>query len=602
MHPKRYARSPRTVWGLILVAGLVGTAAQGQQPPAPPVDKDAGVGDVKIDPKTGSLVVPVGGLVRFDPKLPEPPTDILISREDIVTVRLDPNNPKALLMSGRTPGLAQVTILLKDRPRVVYDVVVQPDFEYLRNLIRRTVPTANVEVTPGIGNVVILSGYVTSPQDASIVSQLATSQVGGSPNNIVNAVQVGGVQQVQIDVVIASVDRDKTRSRGFDFSVNGSTVAFNSLVSSLLTPPAMFAPAGVGTFGADANMQLGIAPAGFFSALRALKTEGLAKYLAEPKVVTQTGRPAYFLSGGRQAVLGPASGINGPGVQFEQVGTQLEVLPIVYGNNQIWLEINPTVKTVNQSLGINTAFGATPGFTEQQARCAVMLESGQTFAIGGLIQNTVQASSSRVPVLGELPFVGTAFSRVNYDERETELVILVTPRLVAPMDCNQVPKRLPSRETRSPDDYELFLEGILEAPRGQRKVWNGLCYNPAYKCDPTSAVYPCVGNVCNGPAGIIGAFGTSNCGPNGCGVRGGYPAVAAPGGPVPVPGGPAPVNAPPPVPTEGAAGPGALPANLPAVSGAPVNRGADAGPGNLPAAPSTPVVVPPMEAPGTPQK
>ncbi|MBX9584501.1 MAG: type II and III secretion system protein, partial [Gemmataceae bacterium] len=131
-----------------------------------------------------------------------------------------------------------------------------------------------------------------------------------------------------------------------------------------------------------------------------------------------------------------------------------------------------------------------PGFTEQQARCAVMLESGQTFAIGGLIQSSVQASASRVPVLGDLPFVGFAFSRVNYDERESELVILVTPRLVGPMDCQQVPKRLPGRETRSPDDYELFLEGLLEAPRGQRRVWNGRCYQAAYKNDPSVTGVP----------------------------------------------------------------------------------------------------------------
>ena len=93
-----------------------------------------------------------------------------------------------------------------------------------------------------------------------------------------------------------------------------------------------------------------------------------------------------------------------------------------------------------------------------------MLESGQTFAIGGLIQNTVQASAARLPIFGDLPFVGFFWSAVRYEERESELMILVTPRLVHPIDCNQLPRRLPGRETRGPDDYELFLEGLLEAP------------------------------------------------------------------------------------------------------------------------------------------
>src|SRR5205814_1761735 len=191
--------------------------------------------------------------------------------------------------------LTQLTVSGKDAKRT-YDVVVQPDYDLLRNLIKRTVPTAAVEVTPGIGNVVILSGYVSSPQDADIIARLANSAVGGTAQNVINAVQVGGVQHVQTDVVGASVDRNATRSRA-----------------------------------------------------------------------------------------------------FEQVGTQLEVLPIVYANGQIWLEINPQVRTVNQGLGITTVFGTTPGFTEQQARCAVMLESGQTFAIGGLIQSSVQGSSAKVP-------------------------------------------------------------------------------------------------------------------------------------------------------------------------------------------------------------
>ncbi|MDB5307631.1 MAG: pulD 2 [Gemmataceae bacterium] len=612
MHPITCARRLRLWGGLLLVAGLAGTATYAKQPVQPP-DKDPMIGDVRVDAKTGALIVPVGGLVRFDPRLPDAPSDILISREDVVHVRLDPNNPRALLLTGRTPGLSRVSIVLKDRPRIDYDVIVQPDYELLRNLIRRTVPTANVEVTPGVGNVIILSGYATSPQDADIILRLTQSQIGGSANNVINAVQVGGVQQVQIDVVIASVDRDKTRSRGFDFFLNGRSFQFNSIVSGLIGPQ----PLGGGfptviTPSPAANLQFGIVPTQFFGALQALKTEGLAKYLAEPRVVTQTGRPAFFLAGGRQAVLGPASGINGPGVQFEQVGTQLEVLPIVYGNNQIWLEINPQVRTVNQSLGIATTFGTTPGFSEQQVRCAVMLESGQTFVIGGLIQNTVAASSARVPVLGELPFVGTAFSRVTYDERETELVIMVTPRLVGPLDCNQVPKRLPSRETRSPDDYELFLEGILEAPRGQRKVWNGRCYNAAYKCDPTIGAYPCVGPLCTGPGGVAGPGG--NCGPQGCAAPVGGRVIVNPVIVPAVPAGPAvltplppttstlPVLEPATPPSGGSGGaPAPLPTTLPAVPGAPVTPGSDAGPVGLPASPPPPVVIPPVEVPEAPR-
>src|SRR5688572_29212825 len=162
------------------------------------------------------------------------------------------------------------------------------------------------------------------------------------------------------------------------------------------------------------------------------RTEGVAKFLAEPRVVTQTGRPAFFRAGGQQAILSGTSGITGPGVQLVPFGTELEVVPIVYGNGMIWLEINPRVSAVSQALGISVGGSLSPGFTEQQVRAAVMLESGQTYAIGGLIQNSVQANSNKVPILGEIPYLGTAFNRVRHEQRESELIILVTPRLVGP--------------------------------------------------------------------------------------------------------------------------------------------------------------------------
>lgn len=537
MHPKRNVGRPR-FWGLVLLAGLTAAVTYGKQP-VPPMQPVAS--DVQIDSKTGALIVPLGGLVSFDPKLPKDAllTDIIVAREDILQVRLDPKDPGKLLMTGKTAGLTQLTLVIKDKPKVIYDVIVQPDLNLLRALLKRTVPTAAVDVQPGIGNVIVLSGYVTSPQDADIVSKLASSAVG-STNNVINAVQVGGGQQVQIDVVVASVDRNMIRGRGFDFAVGGKTVNFNSIVSGLIGGQLGGVP-GIST---DANLQLGIVPAPFFAALRALRTEGVAKFIAEPRVVTQTGRPAFFRAGGQQAILSATSGITGPGVQLVPFGTELEVLPIVYGNGQIWLEINPRITAVSQGLGITVGGATSPGFTEQQVRAAVMLESGQTYAIGGLIQNTVQASASKIPVLGDLPFVGVGFSRVQHEQRESELIILVTPRLVGAMNCDQVPRRLPGRETRNPDDYELFLENILEAPRGQRKVWNGRCYNAPYKCDPTASVFPCVNGPCVGAAGATG----------GCRPAGGAAGCAAPGLPsIPV----APH----------------VPAVLPPVPGAPIGAG-----------------------------
>jgi pilus assembly protein CpaC len=125
--------------------------------------------------------------------------------------------------------------------------------------------------------------------------------------------------------------------------------------------------------------------------------------------------------------------------------------------------------------------------------------------IGGLIQRAVAGTTEKTPVLGDLPFLGTAFSSKSYQETETEMVMMVTVHLVDAEDCAQAPKILPGQETRRPDDFELFLEGILEAPRGPRDVFPGGRYVPAYKNGPTAALYPCAGR--DGAGGGCAACG-----------------------------------------------------------------------------------------------
>jgi pilus assembly protein CpaC len=213
-------------------------------------------------------------------------------------------------------------------------------------------------------------------------------------------------------------------------------------------------------------------------------------------------------------VLSTGGSIGGPGVDFRDVGTELQFLPIVLGNGRIYLEVSPRFRAINQGRGIQTSFGFVPGFDEQSVRTAIEMEDGQTFAIGGLIQTTVQATSSRVPVLGAIPFLGTAFSTVSYIEEEDELVILVTPHLVDAQDCNQTAKRLPGRETRSPDDFELFLEGILEAPRGQRQVFENGQYKAAYKNDPSIRQFPCADPLPR-QYPLRSKMGCGNCAPGG---------------------------------------------------------------------------------------
>jgi len=273
------------------------------------------------------------------------------------------------------------------------------------------------------------------------------------------------------------------------------------------------------------NLIAGFAPSNIQLLLAALKSEGLAKLVAAPTLVARSGEEAEMLVGAQIPVISAASGINGPGVTYRPVGTELRFLPIVYGNGKIHLTVSPRVTRVANSQALTTSFGTSPAFEEQRMTTSVIVEPGQTIAIGGLIQTTSDATITKIPHLGDLPYLGPLFSYATQTEDEQELLVVLTPRLVDPADCSQMPKGMPGSETRKPDDHEFYLESILEAPRGQRQIWQGGEYVPAWKSGPSANLYPCAGNGGCG-TGAYGGCADGKCGPATNGY--GRPPMAAP--------------------------------------------------------------------------
>ena len=418
------------------------------------------------------------------------------------------------------------------------------DLDYLKKVIKNAVPNSNIQVIPVTKDAVILSGYVSRAEDIGMILAIAgnivdptlfdalsqssstqtnnpgqTNPTGAVPGNmpidpnaaattqpaqaaprtsqkVINALRVAGVQQVQLDVVVAQVSRSEFRQLGFNFLSSRNSSFIGSTLTGLAAQPTALGNVASGTaqgsilaaqgFVASTtspNIPFGVlnSNSGFLGFLQALRNESASKLLAEPKLTTSSGKQAFFQVGGEQAVLSGASGVNGPGADFRIVGTTLSFLPIVLGNGKIQLTVNPRVRSPNPALGITTSFGFVTGFDDKQVNATVEMETGQTFVIGGLIQNETRGIVNKIPVLGDLPFLGVLFSTKEYTETEQEVVILVTPYLVDPQSSDQLPKLLPGQETRSPDDFELFLEGILEAPRGPRKVIQDRRYIPAFK-------------------------------------------------------------------------------------------------------------------------
>ena len=480
------------------------------QPAAPPGAQAAVLRATKV-------VIPIQGTQKLQEYTKKNLVKAESPKANIVKISPIEGDASTVLLTGLEAGATQITLTDVDGKVEVVDIVVQFDIQYLRTLLQQAVPTANITPVPGGNSTIILTGSVARAEDIQAILATAGSVVGG-PDHVVNALRVGGVMQVQLDVKIATVSRDALRRMSFDFFTDGKNHTFASTVGQgFLIPATGIAGAfpGFPTItntvgspnGAPANLFLGLfnSKQDFFGLLQALRNESLIKVLAEPTLVTLSGKSASFISGGEQAIPVPA-GLGQVGVQFEEFGTRLNFLPIMMGDGKIWLEVEPEISDLNPAFGTVINGTSVPGRSTQRVHTTVMLEPGQTFVLGGLVERRVTASSVKVPVLGDLPFLGAAFSAKSFDETETELLISVTPYLIDGMACDQAPKVFPGQETRSPDDFELFLEGILEAPRGPRQVFPDGHYSPAFKNGPSASTYPCAGN----------ANGTGACKTPGC--------------------------------------------------------------------------------------
>jgi pilus assembly protein CpaC len=553
----RTTRTPRPlVWGLLIAMllplGAAWARAQ-EQLPAP------GVAEAQARHET----LGIGQTRRIGMSTKLPIADLQNENPTVVRIDKVDKDPSTVFVTGVSRGTARLifTDVNKNREEILVhsDDSEQRRLELL-NLIRMIAPTAVVQVNIAPNNTVILTGYISDIETGQRIMEAARAVFGirtgagatATFANIFNGMTVGGVQQVQLEVVVAVVNRSRLRTMNFSWLYSDRHLAFNSILTtptnfaSNLSTSVVSALTGstanvVGSLTGAPNLSFGYVgdTAQFQAYLQALNTDGLAKIMADSRITTLSGRPAFIVSGGETPIL-TSGGVGQSTVSYKQFGTVVNFLPIVL-NGKIHLEVRPELSAINAANGITIA-GVTPtvlpGFTTRSAQCAVQLEDGQTLAIGGLIQNTVNATIQRVPVLGDIPFLNVLFTNKSYNEIEEELLILVTPRLVDGISCTQIPKYLPGRETRSPDDFELFLEGIMEAPRGPRYVSaHPFEYKGAHMLSPNAGSIPCAatpgllhGGYGNGCAtcGTTGGCATGQCGVSGLSIPAPVAATAGP--------------------------------------------------------------------------
>ncbi len=392
---------------------------------------------------------------------------------DPVLLNVSALTPNRIRISGLQQGVTTLVIYDEAGSNLSVEIFVKGDSRNLQAIIDRKFPNSSIEAFL-VQDAIVLRGWVSHPEHITQIVEISEQLYP----KVLNQMKVGGVQQVLLKVKVMEAQRSAIRELGMNFTylnrngfVNSSPGAITSLsdvtlpfkpgVPSVLTNPASLrnATASIGIIG---NNNI------FSSYITALRNESLLKILAEPEVLALNGRPATLLSGGEFPILVPG-GLGTVSIQYREFGVRLEAVAVVLGSGSLRLELQPEVSDRDYSNAVTVSGITVPALTVRRVNTQVEMKFGQTLMLAGLISTRQATTTQKIPFLGELPYIGVAFSRKSTEDSETEVVITVTPELVAPLDESQVPSGGPGGFSDAPTDRELMTYGLLEVPKfGER--------------------------------------------------------------------------------------------------------------------------------------
>ena len=422
-----------------------------------------------------ALSIGSGRLVRLN----APMSDVFVANDSVADVQV--RSPTQLYVFGRAAGTT--TVYATDRGgRVIYsaNVRVGQNLGSVDQLLHIAMPEADIQATT-LNNMVLLTGSVASPSDAEEAERLVQAFVGEG-TQVVSRLRTATPQQVMLQVRIVEVSRSVIRdigtnllsrdqSGGFTFGVaRGSAGTISDRVSQTLIDPATGNPRVLGVQNTFANLAaattLGAAGRLFgmdiLSTLNLAETNGLVSTLAEPSLTALSGETASFLAGGEFPI--PISQSLGTvTIEYKSYGVGLAFTPTVLENGRISIRVRPEVSELSSEGSIRFNGFDVPAITTRRAETTVELGSGQSFVIGGLLRNAHTNSIDRAPGLGSLPILGALFRSTRFRRSETELVIVVTPYLVQPVNANQI--ALPTDGLRTANDGERVLLGQEHSSR-----------------------------------------------------------------------------------------------------------------------------------------
>ncbi len=422
-------------------SALVTLTVAAPQPVLAQVAQDASARVVEDAGASHTIIVPKDKSAAF--RLDYPASEIVVAQPD--TLALVATTDRSFYVRGKALGVTNILIYDTDHHLAqVVDVRVGYDVDSLQADLAAALPGESIHASNFAGGI-LLSGEVST---SSVTQRAAAIAERYAPKQVESQLTVRAAQEVQVDVRILEASHTVLKDLGLNASVStigGFNFSTGSGLPSGNDPQTSIGYSHrLGAWNIDANLQ-------------ALELKGAIRELARPNLMAMSGQEASFLAGGEFPFPVP-NGQNGVTIEFRQFGVKLNVTPTVEDNGQIVLKVAPEVSQLDPKDGLKIAGFQVPAITERKAATQIELADGQSFAIAGLFQRDYANTISQIPGASNVPILGALFRSSDWQRKETELVIIVTPHLTAPVDdVSQLPN--PLKETTEATALDVALDG-----------------------------------------------------------------------------------------------------------------------------------------------
>ncbi|SIT37049.1 conserved exported hypothetical protein [Paraburkholderia piptadeniae] len=387
-------------------------------------------------------------------RLPEAAVAVFVADPDVADVHVP--TPQTVFVLGKKAGTTTLFALGANNRTILREtVVVSADTDSIQRMLDARFPRLHLSVTGAPGSLMV-DGRVPDAASADAVMQSLTPYLHDK-ERLVNRLTLSRPIQVHLRVRITEVDRSVTQQLGINWNALGQSGNFvgglingRAAAATTLLPTGAFSILGgynVGKWAID-------------GVLDALDQEGLITMLAEPNLTAISGETASFLAGGEFPIPVAQSQNNSITVEFKAYGVSLDFTPTVLADNRISLKVRPEVSEIDPANSVTIDSIKVPALTVRRVETTVELSSGQSFAIGGLLQSKTSDVLAELPGLGRLPILGKLFSSKNYLNNKSEVVVIVTPYVVQPADPGRLRQPIDSL-VRPSSDIEYVLQSKL---------------------------------------------------------------------------------------------------------------------------------------------